>query len=112
MDEGAETILVCEQSSKLVGFVIFCVVLDEASIHNIAVHPEHQGSGLGSALLEVALEQMKQQQVARCLLEVRSSNKPAQALYLGHGFGVDGTRRNYYRLAQGREDALLMSRAL
>ena len=34
------------------GFVVFSQVLDEGSIHNIAVHPAHQRKGLGRLLLE------------------------------------------------------------
>jgi len=43
---------------------------------------------------------------------VRASNLGAQAFYRAAGFVEDGRRKDYYRGAAGREDALLMSREL
>jgi len=36
------------------------------------------------------------------------SNKPAIALYQDMGFETIETRKNYYPLADGKEDALIM----
>jgi ribosomal-protein-alanine N-acetyltransferase len=46
------------------------------------------------------------------MLEVRESNVAARALYENNGFVIDGVRPQYYKMQQGREDALLMSRRL
>ena len=49
----------------------------------------------------------------RIFLEVAAANRPALRFYEKHGFGRDGLRRGYYpRPGGGRDDALLMSRAL
>jgi ribosomal-protein-alanine N-acetyltransferase len=101
--------LVSGSCDRLDGFVVFSWVLDEASIHNIAVHPSRQREGLGRALLESALQHLQQAGVRRCLLEVRVSNAAARCLYEGRGFTLDCVRKNYYPTADGREDALLMS---
>ena len=101
--------LVSGSSERLDGFIVFSQVLDEASIHNIAVHPSRQREGLGRALLESALQHMQQAGARRCLLEVRLSNAAARSLYEGRGFTLDCVRKNYYPTADGREDALLMS---
>jgi ribosomal-protein-alanine N-acetyltransferase len=45
-------------------------------------------------------------------LEVRPSNRPGQALYERFGFRKVARRRGYYPAAAGREDALVLSRAL
>jgi ribosomal-protein-alanine N-acetyltransferase len=45
-------------------------------------------------------------------LEVRPSNADAIALYRRAGFSRIGVRRNYYRAAGGREDALVLARNL
>lgn len=107
--EGNECAILVEHEAGTAGFVIFSCVLDEASIHNIVVGPNAQRRGFGRLLLDNALEEMRRRCVNRCLLEVRRSNIPAQALYQGRGFGLDGVRKNYYPTTEGREDALLMS---
>lgn len=107
-----ETALVCCENDRVVGYVVFAQVLDEASIHRIAVHPAHRGRGMGRAMLQAAMEHMQRDGASRCLLEVRQSNTAAQRLYEGSGFCLDGVRKNYYPADSGREDALLMSRKL
>ena len=44
-----------------------------------------------------------------CFLEVRASNQSAYRLYERYGFNEVGRRRDYYPLAGGREDALVMA---
>ncbi len=110
--DGDERALVWECAGEVYGFVTYSTVLDQASIHNIAVRPEWQRQGLGRALLGASLEDMRDAGLQRCLLEVRASNIAALALYGDLGFTVDGRRRDYYRVPAGREDALLMSLAL
>ena len=107
-----ETALVAVEDDRLHGFVVFSQVLDEGSIHNIAVRPVHHRKGLGRLLLEAAVAEMIRADARRCLLEVRRSNKAARRLYEGNGFALDGVRKNYYPKEGGREDALLMSRDL
>jgi ribosomal-protein-alanine N-acetyltransferase len=45
-------------------------------------------------------------------LEVRPSNRGAQALYTRFGFERIATRRGYYPAHSGREDALVLTLAL
>ena len=106
---GGGGALVLVSGGRIEGFMVYGQVLDEASIHNIAVDDKYQGKGLGCRLLKAGLLQMKQSGVTRCLLEVRESNTPARHLYQGQGFQMDGVRKNYYPKGDGREDALLMS---
>jgi ribosomal-protein-alanine N-acetyltransferase len=91
------------------GFCIYRQVLDEATLMNIAVHPDRQGRGQGRRLVDSLLRQLSSQDVCRCLLEVRRSNLSAIALYRQQGFVDDGVRSNYYPTTSGCEDALLMS---
>lgn len=107
-----ESALVAEEDGRVDGFVVISLVVDEASIHTIAVDPAQQRRGLGLLLLNTAVAQMEQAGARVCLLEVRQSNKAARRLYQGLGFMLDGVRKNYYPTADGREDALLMSLAL
>ena len=109
---ATESVLVWEHRGRVCGFIIFSTVLDEACIHNLAVHPAQQGEGFGRKLVVAALELAQQQGAGRCLLEVRESNTAARSLYEALYFHLDGVRKNYYPAATGREDALLMSRPL
>ena len=109
---GRETVLIIQQHIQIDGFIVYSQVLDEASVHNIAIRKSRHGQGLGHLLLKSSLEQMKRDGAARCLLEVRQSNTAARRLYERNGFTLDGARKNYYPGPGQREDALLMSRDL
>jgi ribosomal-protein-alanine N-acetyltransferase len=108
--ENEHALVLQEQANgEMLGFCIFRQVLDEATLMNVAVHPDRQGRGQGRLLMDCLLRQLPSQGVSRCLLEVRRSNLGAIALYHRLGFADDGVRSNYYPTASGREDALLMS---
>lgn len=94
------------------GFYLFQQVLDEVTLMNICVDPQAQGRGIGATLLARALERAVATGAVQCFLEVRASNLAALALYHKMGFQEDGRRKGYYPTADGREDAVLMSRAL
>lgn len=109
-DLQAEHILLVERDGESRGFIVFSQVSDEGSILNMAVHPDCQRQGLARQLLQAALQSMAESGAQRCLLEVRSSNHGASALYENFGFQIDATRKNYYPAKTGREDAILMSK--
>ncbi len=67
----------------------------EAEVHTIGVDPDHQGRGIGRALLAGLLD-AADGIGAVTFLEVRTDNEPALALYRAAGFVVVGTRRRYY----------------
>ena len=95
------------KGNRLVGFLIFNQVVDEAELLNIAVKSSFQGEGLGACLLDYCLAEVSASAV--CLfLEVRVSNFPAIALYEGRGFLQVGERKAYYHGESGREDAWIM----
>lgn len=93
----------------LAGFIASSSVVDEVTLLNLAVGRGHRRHGLGRALVQNMLAHYRIAGAARCLLEVRESNSGARALYTELGFTVDGRRPDYYLLADGREDAVLMS---
>jgi ribosomal-protein-alanine N-acetyltransferase len=104
--------LVVEEDGRVDGFVVVARVLDEATIYSIAVDTLQQRKGLGQLLLTAALDLAEQAGATRCLLEVRQSNAAARKLYKRNGFYLDGVRKGYYLTADGREDALLLSKLL
>ncbi len=98
-----------EHDGVLAAFAITQIVLDEATLFNIAVSPACQRRGLGRTLLESLIEDLMQRDILTLWLEVRSSNQGAIALYDALGFNEVSVRRNYYPTAEGREDAIIMA---
>ena len=109
---ATERILVLTRKGEVQGYLSYTQVLDEATILDVAIYPDEQGQGLGGILLSGSLQQMLDQGLQRCLLEVRESNLAARRLYAKSDFQLDGQRKNYYPAKNGREHALLMSRKL
>jgi len=94
---------------KMAAFAITQIVLDEATLFNIAVDPAFQRRGLGRELLEYLIDELEKRGVVTLWLEVRASNLAAIALYEQLGFNEATIRRNYYPTADGREDAIIMA---
>ncbi|PWC12060.1 ribosomal-protein-alanine N-acetyltransferase [Brenneria roseae subsp. americana] len=96
-------------NGRMAAYAITQVVLDEATLFNIAVHPDYQRQGLGRELLEHVIQEMEKRDILTLWLEVRASNKRAIALYESLGFNEVSLRRDYYPTAAGREDAIIMA---
>ncbi|WP_034948166.1 ribosomal protein S18-alanine N-acetyltransferase [Erwinia oleae] len=94
---------------KIAAFAITQIVLDEATLFNLAVDPTFQRQGLGQELLQHVIAALAQRNVHTLWLEVRASNHPAIALYTRLNFNEVTVRRNYYPAANGREDAVIMA---
>jgi len=71
---------------EMAAFAVTQVVLDEATLFNIAVDPAWQRKGLGRQLLEHLIRELEARDVLTLWLEVRASNTPAIALYESLGF--------------------------
>jgi ribosomal-protein-alanine N-acetyltransferase len=98
---------VAEVNGFPVGFLFGRIAADELEILNMAVAGAHRRKGIGSKLLESALEFSRVAGCMRAYLEVRASNKPAIKVYARSGFLECGRRAHYYR--DPVEDALLLS---
>ncbi|MFG6668378.1 ribosomal protein S18-alanine N-acetyltransferase [Halomonas sp. HNIBRBA4712] len=112
--DDAVVMLGAWRKEALVGYALVARLPFEAELQMISVAPRLRGQGIGRALLEKTLAEARAWQSERLLLEVRAGNAEAIKLYQAAGFSTDGRRKNYYPAAgaAGREDALLMSRAL
>ena len=98
------------EGHQIYGFAICQTVLDEATLFNIAIDPQKQGLGLGRQLLNELITQLRQKGILTLWLEVRESNKKAQALYDSLGFNQVDIRKNYYPTPDGkRENAVVMA---
>jgi ribosomal-protein-alanine N-acetyltransferase len=80
---------VAEHDDRVVAYATYRIILDECHLMNIAVSPEYRRDG-----------------VEYMFLEVRRSNRAAQALYAAFGFHRLGVRRGYY--TDNKEDALIL----
>ncbi|WP_241607240.1 ribosomal protein S18-alanine N-acetyltransferase [Rosenbergiella australiborealis] len=99
-------------NGELAGFAICQVVLDEASLFNIAVSPEFQRRGVARQLMTTLSEHLIERDVMMLWLEVRASNLPAIRLYESLDFNEVSRRHRYYPTETGREDALIMALTL
>jgi ribosomal-protein-alanine N-acetyltransferase len=91
----------------VLGYGGFWLLVDDAHIATIAVHPQWRGRGLGDRLLLSMLDRGAELGAARATLEVRVSNSTAQGLYIKYAFEVVSRRKRYY--ADNNEDAYIMA---
>jgi len=96
-----------EGKSRIIGMMVIWLIIDEAHIGSIAIHPDFRQQGIGKKLLLVGLIEASRKGAVQATLEVRRGNLPAQTLYRQLGFSVVGVRPHYYR--DNGEDALLMT---
>ncbi len=97
---------------ELVGYFVLMAAVGEAHLLNLSVAASRQRRGHGAALLREAMRVAHELGARHMFLEVRPSNLPGQALYERYGFRRVARRRGYYPATNGREDALVLSRAL
>jgi ribosomal-protein-alanine N-acetyltransferase len=102
----ASYLVVRDEHGRAVAYGGQWVILDEAHITNIAVHPDFRRRGIGHKLMVALMCQALARGARRMTLEVRVSNLAAQALYAQLGFRPSGVRRGYYM--DTGEDALVM----
>jgi len=100
------------EGTKIIGYALMMMVLDEAHLLNLSIAKHYQKRGLGRLLLEHMIAIAKRHHAANMFLEVRPSNISAIALYENIGFNEMAIRRGYYPAHNGREDAVLMGLAL
>lgn len=90
----------------LSGYAGLWLMVDEAHVTTIGVHPDHRGHGAGELLFLGLADIAAEMKATRLTLEVRVSNLGAQALYRKYGLEIAGVRRRYY--SDNGEDAYIM----
>lgn len=109
-----------EGAGVVLGYCGLMCVPPLADVQTIAVVPEAEGLGLGTAMLQWMVAESGRRGARDLLLEVRADNPRAQALYVRHGFEHIHTRAGYYPgdaaagggAGAARVDALIMRRHL
>lgn len=95
---------------KVVGFIDFWITFETCQLANIAVHPDYQGHGFSKEMMDLMVHFANELNCENIMLEVRVSNKRAQALYERYEFIEMNRRKGYY--SDNGEDAIIMCKAL
>ena len=103
-------LFVARSDGEAVGFAMGRTIVAEAELLLLAVAPSAQRSGIGRAVIDMLIDQLRAEGVSKLHLEVRKNNS-ARTFYEDLGFAAVGLRKNYYRGATGAlADALTLSR--
>jgi ribosomal-protein-alanine N-acetyltransferase len=101
--------IVAEEQDQVVGFILLQYRRTVGHLITIDLSPAVRRGGLGSRLLEIAENRLRETGVRRLVLEVAINNDAAIAFYSTHGFAKQRLLPHYYR---DGTDACLMEKAL
>lgn len=87
-------------------YINYRIMYEEAELMRIAVLKNSRNKSYASTLMFKMIEDLKAENIERCLLEVRASNKAAISLYEKYDFKIIGKRKEYY--TNPIEDAFIM----
>lgn len=111
LTEGNAETLVEEANGMLRGYVM--VLFSDGSalarLYSLAVDPEFQGQGVGSALVAAAELRARDQESVFIRLEIRKDNPASIALFKKHGYKQFGVHKDYY---EDHMDALRFEKSL
>jgi ribosomal protein S18 acetylase RimI-like enzyme len=102
-----ENVLVAHENEQIMGYLKLRPAPLAASsghvqeINGFAVAPDHQRRGIGHLLLTAARQEAIRRQARRITLRVLGTNTRAQAVYLAHGYHIEGRLKGQF-LLQGR----------
>jgi len=102
------TFLLAENNGAVVGYIMCRVeyglamtrkfgLAKKGHIISVAVLNEHRSRGIGSTLINHALEEIRKVSGRECYLEVRTTNTGAIELYQKLGFKIGSTLHGYYK---------------
>ena len=94
------------EKNTILAYIGFWLIIDEAHITTLAVHPDFRRNQLAQILLIKMIDICYKNMVKYITLEVRESNLPAILLYEKFLFESIGMRKNYYQ--DNGENAIIM----
>ncbi|WP_019220673.1 ribosomal protein S18-alanine N-acetyltransferase [Bartonella senegalensis] len=97
---------------EILGFCLCRLILDEAEIITIAVHPDFRRQGIGTLLIDSTLRHLHNERALKLFLEVEETNLSALNLYQGFEFQKIAKRFAYYPSKNSRTDAIVMQKTL
>ena len=105
LPQPRRVVLVVEEQTTLLAFLVAKAVALEWELENIAVTVEMRRRGLGSSILGQFLDMARQEKAEALFLEVRESNRAARAFYENRALAETGRRPRYY--VHPEEDAVV-----
>jgi ribosomal protein S18 acetylase RimI-like enzyme len=99
LDKHPELFLIAEAKDVLVGTVLGSFDGRRGYVHHLAVLPEFQNRGIGSALLEILEDKYRKMGVVKIHLFIETVNAEVESYY---------QKRGWYR----RNDLIMMSKTL
>jgi ribosomal-protein-alanine N-acetyltransferase len=91
-----ELFLVARHGRRIGGYIITCAGPNEAELVSIAVDPLDRLRGLGRAMLDATLAQLRLRRAGTWWLMVETSNDAAIRFYESYGFLRKGRTKRYY----------------
>ncbi|PRZ30787.1 ribosomal-protein-alanine N-acetyltransferase [Antricoccus suffuscus] len=107
-DSETRYYVVAVDDEEIVGYAGLAAYRFEAHVLTVGTRGDRQGEGIGRRLLGELLAEADRRKAERVILEVRSDNAPAIALYESERFVAVGVRKRYYQ--PGDHDAVVMVR--
>jgi ribosomal-protein-alanine N-acetyltransferase len=103
-----ETFFLAEWNGAVVGYIMCRTehglsllkrfgLAKKCHIISVAVVEAHRGKGVGTRLIQRAIERVRSESAKECYLEVRVTNTQAIELYKRLGFRVVSTLTGYYK---------------
>lgn len=82
---------------KIAGYILVLIKRKDAKIYSLGVDSRYRSMGISSKLLQVALHEIKNRGFKKIMLEVRSDNEKALALYKKFEFKIEKKETAFYR---------------
>ena len=96
LERNPDTCFVAERDNKIIGVIMVGTDGRRGYIYHTSVHPSCRNQGIGSRLVETAMDALKQLGISKVALVVFERNKSGNAFWEKQGFTVrtDITYRN------------------
>ncbi|MGD1253983.1 GNAT family N-acetyltransferase [Mycobacterium seoulense] len=105
------TVLTATHDDRIIGYAMLIRGDDDdVELSKIYVAPEHHGTGVATALMDLALATAGEWGAGRVWLGVNQANRRAQRFYTRSGFAISGTR--IFRVGASHENDFIMTRTL
>lgn len=99
--------------ARMIGFLVWSCVVDEAEIYTIFVDTDYRRRGLAESLLTEMEKNLLLHGVRSVFLEVAEDNIHGISFYLNNSFLKNGIRKKYYKKNDDEYlDAIIMSKNL